>query len=223
MFVEVLSFQPPLLGGSGPTLSTYNRISFSHRFGGNEPTVEYFSGIPWGGSEPTFEYFSAIALVALSNLSGGNLSSCTIHISLVAHLSMARSSEFSMSSDFFVYFCGSIFRHRQATLTHADLFSKRETRKRQRLAARGNILRKQRLAAFFSAGFPTSARVATLVRKFSYQLINKRPSSSQIVFRFNISKKKKHYCFVYLTRKPNFITCNIRKKTYNFHFKKNYM
>ena len=65
-------FSATSFGGSGPTLSTieylqpsfwwqwtYSRIFFSHLL---------------GGSEPTIEYFSAIALVALSNLSGGNLS-----------------------------------------------------------------------------------------------------------------------------------------------------
>ena len=65
-------FSATSFGGSGPTLSTieylqpsfwwqwtYKRIFFSH---------------PLGGSEPTIEYFSATSLVALSNLSGGNLS-----------------------------------------------------------------------------------------------------------------------------------------------------
>ena len=81
-----------------------------------------------------------------------------------------------MSSEF-LCFLRLNFQTSTGDITHAYLFKEGNTKK-QRLAARGNILRKQRLAAFFSVGFPTSARVATLVRKFSYQLINERPSSS---------------------------------------------
>ena len=82
-----------------------------------------------------------------------------------------------MSSDF-LCFLRLNFQTSTGDITHADL-SKEGNTKQQRLAACGNILRKPRLAAFFfSVGFPTSARVATLVRKVSYQLINERPSSS---------------------------------------------
>ena len=125
MFVEVLYFQPPLwwqwtyfkynrifaaislvamnLQSNifQPSLGwqwTYNRILFSHLFGGIVESVRWQSEL------------------------------CTIHISLVAHLSIWLVAQNFQCPRNFCVFCGSIFRHRQATLL--TLISlKRETRK----------------------------------------------------------------------------------------------
>ena len=77
---------------------TYNRILFSHLFGGIVESVRWQSEL------------------------------CTIHISLVAHLSIWLVAQNFQCPRTFCVFCGSIFRHRQATLLTL-IFLKRETRK----------------------------------------------------------------------------------------------
>ena len=122
MFVEVLYFQPSLWwqwtynrifsaislvamnlqsNTSQPSLGwqwTYNRILFSHLFGGIVESVRWQSEL------------------------------CNIHISLVAHLSIWLVAQNFQCPRNFCVFCGSIFRHRQATLLTL-IFLKRETRK----------------------------------------------------------------------------------------------
>ena len=84
---------------------TYNRILFSHLFGGIVESVRWQSEL------------------------------CNIHISLVAHLSIWLVAQNFQCPRTFCVFCGSIFRHRQATLL--TLISlKRETRKSKDLQAK---------------------------------------------------------------------------------------
>ena len=73
---------------------------------------------------------------------------CTIHISLVAHLSIWLVAQNFQCPRNFCVFCGSIFRHRQATLLTLISLKKGNTKK-QRLAARGNILANKDLQHFF--------------------------------------------------------------------------
>ena len=60
---------------------------------------------------------------------------------------------------------------------HNSSLSLKKGHEKQRLVAHGNILANKDVQHFFSVAFPTSAHVATLVRKLSYQLINERPAS----------------------------------------------
>ena len=101
---------------------TYNRILFSHLFGGIVESVRWQSEL------------------------------CNIHISLVAHLSIWLVAQNFQCPRNFCVFCGSIFRHRQATLLTLISYKEGNTKK-QRLAARGNICANKDLQHFLVLAF----------------------------------------------------------------------
>ena len=120
-------FSATSLGGSGPTLSTYNRISAAIFL----VAMNLHSNI----FQPSLGWQWTYNRILFSHLFGGIVESvrwqselCNIHISLVAHLSIWLVAQNFQCPRNFCFFCGSIFRHRQATLL--TLISlKRETRK----------------------------------------------------------------------------------------------
>ena len=128
-----------------------------------------FSAISFGGSGPTLstiEYFSAISWVAV-NLQSNTFQPplwwhCRIcqvaiwalhypHQSRRTPFYLARSSEFSMSSEF-LCFLRLNFQTSTGDITHAYLFKEGNTKK-QRLAARGNILANKDLQHFLVLAF----------------------------------------------------------------------
>ena len=102
-------FSATSFGGSGPTLSA----------------IEYL--------QPSFWWQWTYTRILFSHLCGGGIVEsvrwqselCNIHISLVAHLSIWLVAQNFQCPRTFCVFCGSIFRHRQATLPTLDLSLKK--------------------------------------------------------------------------------------------------
>ena len=100
----------------------------SHRFGGNEPTVEYFSGISWvavnlqsNTFQPSLWWHCRICQVAIWALHYP-------HQSRRTPFYLARSSEFSMSSEF-LCFLRLNFQTSTGDITQAYISKKRKTKK----------------------------------------------------------------------------------------------
>ena len=184
----------------------------------------------FGGSGPTIEYFPAISLVVV-NLQPNTFQSslwwhCRIcqvaiwalhypHQSRRTPFYLARSSEFSMSSEC-LCFLRLNFQTSTGDITHADLFRNGNTKK-QRLAARGNIFANTDLQQFLVLAFQ---HLHVLPLLFESSVINWSTSGRPALRLYLDSRfqKRKHYCFVYLTRKPNFLPGHACKSTCNYMY-----